>query len=163
MNPNIINLSGIKALKPPASVFSDYFKFQEQTFRNAAYPDGSDVWADVVWEKENKYQTPQEPALLAKLSNCPIGYIPVLSTIERYMNEAHALRGQAMSNLDADGANSAFARWEKEAARYAAADWVRGNIKTEMEVNHLPVKMRVVNVILSPMGEVNSVSLEWSE
>ena len=157
-----INLSGLQSIKPPASLFDEWVKYNESHLKESKWPEGVDVWADVVWDKENKYQE-KEKALLVTLDNCPIGYIPVLSTIERYVNEAWKARGEAMAALDADGANAAFKRWEKEQGRYSAAKVVRDGIESDLFVSHIPVRVRIGNVLVSDFGEVLSVSIDYEE
>ena len=158
-----INLSGISALNIPPSVFDEWVKFNENHYSNAAHPEGCEVWADVVWDSENYYQTEKEPALVVKLDNCPVGYIPVLSTIERYVNEAWAARGEAMIAMDADAVNMHYRRWEKEQERYKWAKIVRDLIETDLFTNHIPVRVKVGNVLISDSGQVLSVSVDYVE
>ena len=156
-----INLSGIKAVKPPAALFDEYFRYKENHFSGAAYPEGDSVKVQVVWDRDNKFQTKEEPALAVQLDNCIIGYIPVLSTIERYINAIWKQRGEAMARMDADEVNRLMKKWEWQSDRYKWAHMIRGYIETDLFINHIPVEGTLSNVLVSDDGEVLSVSVDF--
>jgi hypothetical protein len=155
-----INLSGIQSLEIPASLFDEFFKYDGNTFSRATYPEGDTVAVQVVHEKENAYQTKEEPALAVKLDNCTIGYIPVLSTIERYINAIWKQRGEAMAAGNKEEETRLFKKWEWQNDRYTYARIIRDNIETDLFINNDPfVPGTLSRVQLSDGGDVLSISV----
>lgn len=140
---NSINLSGIQSLDIPPSVFDEYFNMMSKP--PSAYPEGYYVEVDVVWDKHNKYQQ-NGSALAVMLDNCIIGYIPLLSTLKGYMQNARA--------------ENDLRRYEKEQLRYQITDFLRGNIETDLFRNHIPVKGKLSRVHIES-GKVMSVSVAF--
>ena len=158
-----INLSGLQGLDIPTSVFDEFIE-KSQHFGKAMYPNGNQVWCDVVWEKDNPYQTPEEPALAVQLSNCVIGYIPCLSTIRRYLAEQESRGLKARANNDLKGLESAGAEWKKQNGRLQAAEIVREYCERELFVEKRPCPVELARVqIADDTGKILSISIDITE
>jgi hypothetical protein len=118
-----INLSGIQNLPVPleASWFEPFF--DEEV---------SKVGIAVQHDAGNRYQTKEAPALAVYLGTYMIGYIPVLSTIERYINQLAAKMGAAMASMDATEHNRLTKIYDKQNQRYESTLKIRGWIETDL-------------------------------
>jgi hypothetical protein len=154
-----INLAGLQSLDVPPSLFDEFFD-KSSHFGASKYPEGREVYVDIRHDVENKYQTEDEPALGVYLDECLIGWIPVLSTIERYINETAALMGKAMTEMNADEHIRLQRKWHKESERYGYASDIRDCIMTDLYRNSLPsVKGELTRVQIGDNGKVLSVSV----
>ena len=140
----VINLSGLQSLDLSDAIFNEYFE-KSGHFAGSKFPEGTDVPVDVVWERDNPYQTEQEPALAVHLDNCCIGYIPVLSTVRGYISKAHK-----ENNL---------ADYQKHSERFKIVDFLRGHIENDIRQG-IPVRGVLARVQVAPdNGKVLSVSV----
>ena len=158
-----VNLSGLQSLDIPPSLFDEFFE-KSSHYGGAMFPEGRGVEVDVLHEKENKYQTKEEPALVVKLDNCTIGYIPVLSTIERYISDLAREMAVAMEMMNAGLHNKLRKDWERQNDRYSYASSVRDQVELDLFRNHLPVKGELTRVqVADDTGRVLSVSVGFKD
>jgi hypothetical protein len=146
-----INLSGIQSLPIPleAAWFEPFF--DEEV---------SKVGVEVVHDAGNRYQTKEAPALAVYLGTYLIGYIPVLSTIERYINQLAAKMGVASTAMDAQEHNRLTKIYDKQNQRYDATLIMRGWIQTDLFINEQAVFGVLSRVqIADDSGKVLSVSV----
>ena len=156
-----INLSGLQSLEIPPSLFDEFFE-KNSHFGASKYPEGNAVMVDVLHDKHNKYQSEKEPAIGVYLENCLIGYIPVLSTIEKYINQLARQMGQAMSDMDADEHNRLRKQYDKQNERYDYTSVIRDYVQTDLFINKLPVKGQLSRVqVADDTGKVLSVSVAF--
>lgn len=140
-----INLAGLQSLDIPPSLFDEFLKYQESAFKQSKWPEGCEVEVDIIWERENRFQTEKEPALAVKLDNATIGYIPVLSTIAGYIQKSRE--------------ENDLKRYEKEQARYQIVDFIRGSIERDL-MEGMPARGKLTRVqIADDTGKVLSVSV----
>ena len=125
-----INLSGIQSISVPTDIQV-----------------GDEV--TVLHDSENPYQSPSEPALIVKHEGRPIGFIPVISTIERYMAEA-----REENNLK---------KYEFHTSRKAAASAVRHELESDMFRNHITPIGKICRLqVDEDSGKVLSVSVMFN-
>lgn len=125
-----INLSGIQSISVPTDIKV-----------------GDEV--TVLHDSKNPYQSPNEPALIVKHEGRPIGFIPVLSTIERYIAQA-----REENNLK---------QYEYHSSRKAAASAVRYALENDMFRNHLiPIGKICRLQVDEDSGKVLSVSVMFN-
>ena len=155
-----INLSGLQAMNIPPSLFDEFFEKRSQ-FANAKYPEGTDIVVDVIWEESNRFQE-HGRALLCKIDNCSIGYIPILKTIERYISDTARKMADALSSMNAAEHNRLRKEWEKHNERYAAASSVRDYVETELFRNDGTCR-GIVNRVVIEEGAVWSVSVAFDD
>ena len=141
-----INLSGIKSMNIPPSLFDEFFEKRSQ-FANAKYPEGTDIIVDVIWEEGNRFQE-HGRALLCKIDNCSIGYIPILKTIEGYMDKAR--RENDLKKYE----------WHKE--RKAYTKHIRDYIETDLFRNDGTCRGVLWRVVIED-GAVWSVSVAFDD
>jgi hypothetical protein len=147
-----INLSGIQKLPLEDWWFEDYTLH------------GQAMKAQVIHDEENKYQSKKEPALAVTLDGRMIGYIPVLSTIERYINQLAAKMGAAMASMDAPEHNRLTKIYDKQNQRHDATLKIRGWVETDLFINELEVFGVLSRVqIADDSGKVLSVSVMFQE
>jgi len=158
-----INLSAIQSIRPPASLFGEFFE-KSVHFSGAMYPEGNFVEVDIVWDKENKYQD-KEPALAVKLDNATIGYVPCVRTIEAYVKEAGSKMKAAIASGDVARAKYWMDREKFHSDRKPFAVIFRDQVETELFRNHEPVvKAKLARVQVSDeTGEVMSISVDIDE
>ena len=154
----VINLAGIQAMDIPVSLFDEFFEKRSQ-FANAKYPEGTDVVVDVVWEEANRFQE-HGKALLCKIDNCPIGYIPVLKTIEGYVNDTARAMADALASMNAGEHNRLTKKWFHHQERYAAASSARDYVETELFRNDGTCR-GVLNRVQIEDGVLFSVSVAF--
>jgi hypothetical protein len=149
-----INLSGVQNLEIP---LEDWW-FEDYIINGLA------VGVEVQHDKGNKYQTKEAPALAVYLGTHLIGYIPVLSTIERYVNQLAAQMGSAMASMDAPEHNRLTKIYDRQNQRYEATLKIRDWIQTDLFRNELQVRGVLSRVqIADDTGKVLSVSVLFEE
>ena len=158
-----INLSGLQSLDIPQGVFGEFFE-KSQHYGRAMYPEGQAVFCDVVWEQDNPHQTQAEPALAVKLDNCIIGYIPTLSTIQRYCKEWERKGRQAKINNDLAAHEEASRKWKMQHGRFIAARDVRQYCERELFVEKRPCQVELGRVqVAEDTGKILSISVDTPE